>query len=83
MVHDVSDIVSTDPQRFKERNTFIYEVYKSSIPQMMGMAPHILQLFERGSGSAEASRRLKLEHEATLREFMAVKTQLVRIKSFF
>jgi hypothetical protein len=31
----------------------------------------------------EESRRLKFEHEATLREFMVTKAQLVRIISFF
>jgi len=59
MLQDVSDIVSTNPDRFSKRprNLFtIDSIFKSSIAHMMGMQCYLLENFERGIESHQANR---------------------------
>jgi hypothetical protein len=59
MLHDVSDIVSTNPDRFGKRNRAgftIGSIFKSSIAHMMGMQSYLLEHFERGFDSYHYNR---------------------------
>jgi hypothetical protein len=50
MLLDVSDIVSTEPDRFGIRTEAGYTIdsmFKWSVAHMMGMQGHLLELFER------------------------------------
>lgn len=48
MLHDVSDIVSSEPDRFRERTEDSYEsMYTCSFAHVMGMRSNLLQLFDR------------------------------------
>jgi hypothetical protein len=58
MLHDVSDIVSTEPDRFGKRTRAgftIDSMFKCSIAHMMGMHGYLLEQFERGSESNPAN----------------------------
>lgn len=47
MMHDVSDIVSSEPDRFRERTEDSYEsMYTCSFAHVMGMRSNLLQLFD-------------------------------------
>jgi hypothetical protein len=59
MLHDVSDIVSTEADRFSKRprSAFTIEsMFKSSVAHMMGMQVYLLEHFERGNELQEANR---------------------------
>jgi hypothetical protein len=59
MLHDVSDIVSTDPDRFAKRartGFTIDSMFKCSVAHMMGMQGYLLEHFERGYESNQANR---------------------------
>ena len=58
MLHDVSDIVSTDPDRFGKRKPAfnVESMFKSSVAHMMGMQSYLLEHFERGSEPHRVTR---------------------------
>ena len=59
MLHDVSDIVSTEPDRFGRRTKAGYTIdsmFKCSVAHMMGMQGYLLEHFERGFESNQANR---------------------------
>ena len=59
MLLDVSDIVSTEPDRFGIRTEAGYTIdtmFKCSVAHMMGMQGYLLELFERGFESNQANR---------------------------
>jgi hypothetical protein len=58
MLHDVSDIVSAEPDRFGRRNKAgftIDSMFKCSFAHMMGMQSYLLEHFERRSESHQAN----------------------------
>jgi hypothetical protein len=59
MLHDVSDIVSTEPDRFGRRAKAGYTIdsmFKCSVAHMMGMQGYLLEHFERGFECNQANR---------------------------
>ena len=58
MLHDVSDIVSTDPDRFGKRTKagFLDSMFKCSFAHMLGMQSYLLEQFERGSDPHRVNR---------------------------
>jgi hypothetical protein len=59
MLHDVSDIVSTEPDRFGRRTKAGYTIdsmFKCSVAHMMGMQGYLLEHFERGFECHQAHR---------------------------
>ena len=59
LLEDVSDIVSTEPDRFGRRAKAGYTIdsmYKCSVAHMMGMQGYLLEHFERGFECHQANR---------------------------
>ncbi len=58
MFRDVSDIVSTDRDRFRKRKPAftVDSMFKSSVAHMMGMQSNLLEHFERGSEPHRVTR---------------------------